>query len=355
MGSSGTSDLTGSVSLINTVLQPMNNISGRFAHYLLRSASFQQEFYRWGKGIVADLWSTGWSEMRNILLAVPPLLEQESIVGFLDAEVKRIDDLIVNQEHLQKLIAEKRKAVVAQAITKGLNPGAAMKPSGVEFLGEVPAHWQIVPLMRLVPEDRGIMYGIILPGPSVDDGVPIVKGGDVAPGRLTLKSLKRTTAKIEAAYARSRLRTGDIVYAIRGSIGAAEIVPREIEGANLTQDAARVSPKPDINGDWLLWALRAQPIFAQLDRKATGATIRGINIFDLKRVRIPVPPADEQNTLAEYIASTVHVFEALERDASAIVDLLQERRTALIDAAVGGNIDVRRSGASGHHKGSDNA
>jgi len=145
------------------------------------------------------------------------------------------------------------------------------------------------------------MYGIVLPGPNVDAGIPIVKGGDVRPHRLKLELLNRTTPEIEAPYARARLRHNDVVYAIRGGIGDAELVPAELKDANITQDAARISPALGIQPMWLLYALKSSPVFAQLEQGAVGATIRGINIFDLKRARIPVPPPSERDQISAYL------------------------------------------------------
>jgi len=216
-----------------------------------------------------------------------------------------------------------------------------MKDSGIKWLGEVPEHWDISPLMRLTPHDRQIMYGIILPGPNVEDGIPIVKGGDVKPGRLSPVTLNRTTREIESKYVRSRLRGGDIVYSIRGSIGEAELVPDELENANLTQDAARISPLPDIDRIWLLYTLKSTGVFGQLDETASGATIRGINIFNLKRVKIPVPPNKEQEAIGTYLTEHTNAFNSLISEAERAIELLQERRTALISAAVTGKIDVR--------------
>lgn len=185
------------------------------------------------------------------------------------------------------------------------------------------------------------MYGIVLPGPNVDEGVWIVKGGDVAPGRLRPELLDKTTFEIESRYKRSRLIGGDIVFAIRGSIGSAEMVPAEIEGANLTQDAARIAPKAGINGYWLLYAVRSKAVFAQLDAGATGATIRGINIRDLKRAYVPVPPPTEQAEIAEYLCLRTQRLDALLGKVEAHIRLLKDFRTALISATVTGKIDVR--------------
>ena len=271
----------------------------------------------------------------------PPPEEQTAIANFLDAETAKTDALVAEQRRLIELLKEKRQAVISHAVTKGLNPNAPMKDSGIKWLGEVPEHWDISPLMRLTPHDRQIMYGIILPGPNVEDGIPIVKGGDVKPGRLSPVTLNRTTREIESKYVRSRLRGGDIVYSIRGSIGEAELVPDELENANLTQDAARISPLPDIDRIWLLYTLKSTGVFGQLDETASGATIRGINIFNLKRVKIPVPPNKEQEAIGTYLTEHTNAFNSLISEAERAIELLQERRTALISAAVTGKIDVR--------------
>jgi type I restriction enzyme S subunit len=219
-----------------------------------------------------------------------------------------------------------------------------MRHSGVEGLGEIPAHWDVKRLFYLTQPARPIMYGIVLPGPDVPEGVPIVKGGDVAPNRLRLDRLNRTTREIESGYARSRLKEGDIVYAIRGSIGMAELVPGEIEGANLTQDAARVAPKFHLDRKWLLYALKSRPVFAQLDARATGATIRGINICDLKRAYIPVPSSREQVRIAQFLESSASWINGLIAKVRQAIDKLHEFRTALISAAVTGKIDLREEG-----------
>jgi type I restriction enzyme S subunit len=191
-------------------------------------------------------------------------------------------------------------------------------------------------IRHLVSQNRPVMYGIVLPGPNVDEGVPIVKAGNCEPGRLSIECMHRTTFEIEAGYVRSRLRAGDIVYAIRGSFGEAEIVPPELEGANLTQDAARIAPKPDINNRWLWYAVRSQAFFAQMDSVAVGATIRGVNIRDLKRGKLAVPPISEQKQIADFIDSESTRFDAIHAAYARQLTLLAEYRAALIHECVTG-------------------
>lgn len=274
-----------------------------------------------------------------------PLGEQRAIATFLDRETARIDALIEKKQRQIELLQEKRTALISHAVTKGLDPNVKMKDSGVLSFGEIPTHWRMSQLRYLTKLDRQIMYGIVLPGPHVDDGVPIVKGGNCEPGRLRLEVMSRTHPDIEARYVRSRLATGDIVYAIRGSIGQADQVPAELEGANLTQDAARISPREGVDHRWLLHAVRSSAFFANMDAFATGATIRGINIWDLKRAPICLPPQSEQEEIASHLDRSMTRLNGISENVQTSINRLHEYRTALISAAVTGKIDVREEAA----------
>ena len=284
------------------------------------------------------------SDIGDLLTLLPCEDEQRAIAVFLDRETAKIDALVAKKERLIELLQEKRTALITSAVTRGLDSSVPMKDSGVEWLGEIPAHWEVKRLWHLTPRDRKIMYGIVLPGPNVDVGVPIVKGGDVAT-RLKQDALSRTSFEIESRYVRSRLRGGDLVYAIRGSIGEVEVVPDELEGANLTQDAARVAYTKATHGHWLLYALRSKGVFGQLEAGALGATIKGINIRDLKRARIPVPPRSEQPEIASFLTAEARKFEGLSSMMRSAINHLKDYRTALISAAVTGKIDVRDEAA----------
>jgi len=320
-------------------IRPANGYVGSFLSRAFAAIGPRDQFQVAANGITR--FGLGGDAIRTGLFALPPEPEQRAIAAFLDRETARIDALVAKKERLIELLQEKRTALITRAVTKGLDPTVPMRDSGVEWLGEIPAHWEVKRLWHLTPARRRIMYGIVLPGPNVDDGVPIVKGGDVSPGRLRLSCLNRTTREIEASYVRSRLQGGDLVYAIRGSIGEVAMVPAELTGANLTQDAARVAYTPATHGPWLLYGLKSRAVFAQLEAGALGATIRGINIRDLKRASLAVPPAVEQRAIAECLDLETSRFDALVTKIRDAIERLQELRTALISAAVTGKIDVR--------------
>jgi type I restriction enzyme S subunit len=340
-GSIAISDYTGIVSPAYHVYSPMHDESDRFVHHLLRSSPYVSGYMQMSKGIRVGQWDLEPEAFSRILVLLPSSEEQNVIATFLDRETKRIDGLVAAKERLIVRLQEKRTALITRAVSKGLDPTAPTKNSGVEWLGKIPAHWEVKRLWHLTPPRRRIMYGIVLPGPHVDDGVPIVKGGDVSPERLRLDCLNRTSHEIEAAYARSRLRGGDLVYAIRGSIGEAAMVPGELTGANLTQDAARIAYTSATHGPWLLYALKSRTVFAQLEAGALGATIRGINIRDLKRASLPVPLPVEQRAIAAFLDRETAGLDGLIAKLHDGIDYLKELRTTLISAAVTGKIDVR--------------
>jgi type I restriction enzyme S subunit len=248
------------------------------------------------------------------------LAEQRAIADYLDNETERIDGLVGVLSEANDLLDSWLHSTVERVIWSGA--GA------------------LVPLMRLTPDDRQIQYGIVLPGPDVPDGVPIVKGGDIVTGELGPSDLAKTTREIEAGYARSRLRTDDIVFAIRGAVGACAIVPPEVEGANITQDVARVAPAVGVDATWLLFALRSPSVQQQVGARIIGATIRGVNIRDLKRARVPATElADQRSQAAELMHAQTH-RDRLVAIRRRQIALLRERRQALITAAVTGQLAV---------------
>jgi type I restriction enzyme S subunit len=320
-------------------IRPGHDCDGAFLSRSFAAIGPRDQFQVAANGITR--FGLGGDAIRTGIFAVPPEPEQRAIAAFLDRETARIDALVAKKERLIALLQEQRTALITRAVTKGLDPTVPMKDSGVGWLGEIPAHWEVKRLWHLTPSDRRIMYGIVLPGPNVDDGVPIVKGGDVSPERLRLERLNRTTREIESGYARSRLRGGDLVYAIRGSIGEVAMVPDELQWANLTQDAARIAYTCATHGAWLVHALKSTAVFAQLEAGALGATIRGINIRDLKRASMAVPPHAEQVAIAAFLDGETARIDALVVKVRDAIDRLKELRTALISAAVTGKIDVR--------------
>lgn len=159
-GSCGVSDLEGSVSLINIVLQPREQLSGKYAHYLLRNHLFSEEYYRNGRGIVADLWTTRYSEMKTILLPVPPHAEQDQIVRYLDWQVSKINRLIAAKRKRIELVKEHFSVRIANIVCNGLKPNTPMRETGIDYIGAIPSHWTVLQNKRLFKSMNRTFQGI---------------------------------------------------------------------------------------------------------------------------------------------------------------------------------------------------
>lgn len=338
-GSSGVACQDGSVSLINIVLQP-DGINPKFTHYLLRCQPFQEEFYRYGKGIVADLWSTNYSEMRNIILAVPSPDEQSNIATFLDRETAKIDELIAEQQQLIELLKEKRQTVISHAVTKGLNPDAPMKDSGIEWLGEVPEHWRITPFS----------YGVgFQEGPGIlaidfqEEGIPLLRISGIQDRWATLDGCNfLDPEKVNLRWNHFRLKTGDLLISASASMGSICEVGQEAEGAIPYTGIIRLWERGNITIlSYIRLLVNSAMFITQVDLLRAGATIQHFGPTHLNRMKIVLPPIEEQISIAIFLDQETAKIDELIAEAQRAIELLKEHRTALISAAVTGKIDVR--------------
>ncbi|MGG8469578.1 restriction endonuclease subunit S [Rahnella sp. PAMC25617] len=333
-GSSGVSSLVGSVSLISIVMVP-TRIYPYFAHHLLRSYSFQEEFYRYGKGIVADLWSTNSSEMKNILIPEVPMREQEAIAAFLDHETAKIDTLIDKQQQLIELLKEKRQAVISHAVTKGLDPDVPMKDSGVEWLGEVPEHWKVIYIKHLSEVKRGAS-----PRP-IDDQKYFDEEGEYAWTRIAdvslagmyLKDTQQRLSSLGSSLS-VKLERGELFLSIAGTVGKPCITTSKA----CIHDGFVYFPSLKINNKYLFYIFDAGQAYLGLGKMGTQLNL---NTDTVGCIKVGLPPSLEIHEIVSYIVKQKEKYDLLISSAYEFIELIQERRTALISAAVTGKIDVR--------------
>ena len=300
-------------------LRPTSGVDPRYLAYLVGSRPVVEWATAGSDG--TKMPRTNWEKLGEFRVGLLPQTHaQSAIADFLDAETEHIDSLIAKKERMIELLEEQFWVLVSDIVWSDCRG--------------------VMPLARRTQQDRPIMYGIVLPGPDVSDGVPIVKGGDVAGERLSPARLNRTTREIELPYARARLKPADLVFAIRGGVGDVEVVPPELAGANITQDVARVAPAADVNPDWLRLVLRSHAVRVDVERRITGATIRGLNIFELKRVMVPSSGPDRQAQDLLQLEPRQAVRDGLTERLVKQIALLRERRQALITAAVTGELEI---------------
>ena len=282
----------------------------------------------------------GQYEIDNLDLPFPPLSEQLAIAAFLDRETAKIDELVNAQARLIELLKEKRQAVISHAVTKGLNPHAPMKPSGIEWLGDVPAGWKVKRLKHISPF---IAVGIVV-NPSTfiaEEGLPFIYGGDIREGVIDSTNSRRISSESSQANAKTLLRTGDLLTVRVGAPGVTAVVPPECEGGNCA--SVMLVRQGPFNSDWLCYAMNTPVVRFQVDVVKYGAAQEQFNISHAVNFWVPCPPRSEQDEIVAFLTRETGKFDTLTAEAQRAIDLLRERRSALISAAVTGQIDIRNT------------
>lgn len=218
-----------------------------------------------------------------------------------------------------------------------------MKDSGVEWLGQVPAHWDVAPLRRLIQAERRITYGIVQPGEPDEGGRYMIRGQDYSTGWASPDTVFRVSDAIELPYKRARLAAGDIVMTIVGAgVGNLAIVPDWLDGANITQTTARIAIDAAIADTHFVAAVLQGPVGRRsVEAFAKGAAQPGLNLEHVKIFPVTLPPLKEQREIVAFIENETAAIDPMMAEAERATALLKERRAALISAAVAGKIDVR--------------
>lgn len=314
----------------------------RFFLYVFQNAYRQKIFYADGQGSSQlGRWRLPTDAFLNFGLPVPPVAEQREIAMFLDQEMAKIDALIEEQRRLIELLKEKRQAVTAHAVSKGLNPATSAADSGLPWIGSIPAHWTVKELGDLAQPGTSITYGIVQAGPNVDHGVPYIRTSDMSGDHLRRGEYLKTSPEIAAQFERSKVRSGDLVIAIRATVGKALLVPDFLDGANLTQGTAKFSPGQDCDAEFVRYFLNTVAS-AEFDLYAKGSTFKEITLDRLRRIRMCLPPLEEQKSIVRKLNAITSELLSLIGVVSESIALLQERRSTLISSAVTGKIDVRQ-------------
>jgi type I restriction enzyme S subunit len=339
-GGFGTVSVPGMVSPAYVVARPDCSSVTPQVERLLRTPNAIEEMRRYSRGITDFRLRLYWEEFKGLTVVIPPEAERDALDLFLDHETFKIDALIAEQQRLIELLKEKRQAVISHAVTKGLNPNVRMKDSGIEWLGEVPEHWEVGPLKRYwtVTDCKH------LTAEFVDDGIPLASIREVQGNWVSFESAKCTTQHFYEMLIEGgrRPEAGDLIFSRNATVGEVAQVPVIHPRFALGQDVVllrQVSSKS--SSSFMQNVLRSPVVSNQLDRMMIGSTFKRINVEEIRSLSIPWPPANEQIEIASRIQKQTERFDDLTSEAQRAIDLLQERRTALISAAVTGQIDVR--------------
>jgi type I restriction enzyme S subunit len=319
-----------------SMIRPMTDTNGAFVKRLFDSTYVKSCVAVRANGLTRV--GLGQYEIDNLELPFPPIDEQTQIAAFLDRETGKIDALIAEQRRLVELLAEKRQAVISHAVTKGLNPNATMKDSGIEWLGEVPEHWDVCLLKRAF---RSVDYGIS-DSLAPEGDIAILRMGNIANGKVVTDDLKYADSVDPSLL----LEVGDLLYNRTNSLDLVGKVGMFLGGGDSPVSFAsylvRLRMVEESLPGYFAYLLNTESIL-RLARANAFVAIGQCNLNPTRygQITITIPPLAEQVDLVEYLDTETAKFDTLTAEASRAIVLLQERRSALISAAVTGKIDVR--------------
>jgi type I restriction enzyme S subunit len=336
-------------------------------HYL---ASQKDAFVEAGKGGAQP--NISQSVIKNWAIPLAPLNEQKRIADKLDRLLARVDACRERCDRIPLILNRFRQSVLTAAISGELtenwresNPdlvdasddatvlrkahedaGGHKRGNAADPTDEVhdleismfPEGWQLMELRDLVRPDKPITYGILKPGPELEDGIPYIRVADFPKNKLNLTTIRKTSPAIDTEFARSRLSAGDILLSIRGTVGRLVVIPPELSGANITQDSARLSIQDSVERDYVLWFLRSEFAQTRMKQAEKGVAVRGINIGDVRALQVPLPSKSEQQEIIRRITALFTYADRLEtryQTAHAQVDRLTP---ALLDKAFRGEL-----------------
>lgn len=265
---------------------------------------------------------------------LPPLETQKRIASFLDEKTAQIDALIARKQALLARLAENRRAIITQAVTKGLNTATPMKDSGFDWLGQVPAHWEV---KRLSFVSQVIDCKHRTPE-YIDDGVPLVSTTEISPYQIDYQTKRQVSEEELGVMSEGgrQPRIGDIIYSRNASVGSAALV-RDNRTVCLGQDLCLVRPS-SILPDFLEHFLNSTACLVQLGSYLVGATFKRVNVDVIKKYMLPMPPKAEQVAITAYSRAAITKFETVEQTVSSSIALLTEYRSGLVTSAVTGKI-----------------
>jgi type I restriction enzyme S subunit len=327
------------------VVRPEDGLTTGYAGYALRTPYFVERVVANSKGVSFP--AINESEMATYELAVPPEPEQHGIAAFLDRKTAKIDALVVKNERLIELLQEKRTALITQAVTKGLNPTVPMKDSGVDWLGQIPAHWEVKRIRDIAESLQTGPFGSQLHADEyVPGGCPVINPANLQDGQL----VPDWDCTVDEATARRlehhRLAVDDILLARRGELGRCGLTTQQQKGWVCGTGSLRIRTRRDLaRPRFLTHLLSTSGVRDWLQLQSVGSTMQNLNTSIIGRITVALAiPAEQDEIVARIDCETGRVDSLIAKVRNAIARL-KELRTALISAAVTGIIDIRGEAA----------
>ncbi len=342
-GSCGVSQYDGSVSLINTILIPRTAMNPQFYNWLFHTELFADEFYKWGHGIVNDLWTTRWQEMKNISIVLPSLTEQQKIANYLDKVCGEVDEMIALQEQMIEELKAYKQSVITEAVTKGLNPDAPMKDSGIDWIGEIPEHWNLIHFFKTNWIRARLGWKGLKADEYTETGYPFLSAFNIINDKLVWEDLNFINQERYDESPEIKLSIGDLLLVKDGAgIGKCAVVDELPFGeATVNSSLAVVSPNRVIVDTHFQYYYFKSAIFQNtIWLLKIGMGVPHLTQENMRDIIIPTPPLSEQQFIASYLDEKCAEIDSLIAIKQAKIEELKEYKKSVIYEYVTGKKEV---------------
>ena len=340
-GSCGISSYDGSVSLINTILTPRGQMDPGYYNWLFHTQAFADEYYKWGHGIVDDLWTTRWSEMKRISIPRPTLSTQRKIAEYLDARCAKIDEMVSDAKKTIEEYKAWKASVIFESVT-GKNTGSKMKDSGVDWIGKIPVGWNVVPLKRHV----SILPGFAFPSDSFAhaDGVRLLRGVNVGVGKLHWEESVYWNLPIDRSLELYSLAEGDLIVGldrpwISDGTRVAFVGKQDVPSL-LVQRVCRIRAREGADVRFVARWIASNSFAQALGCETTGVSVPHISTGQIENFRVAMPSVGEQRCIADFLDKKCAAIDRVVAEKESLVADLEAYKKSLIFECVTGKMEV---------------
>ncbi len=343
-GAIGVSDSDGKSTPVYSACIPRDKyyVNNYYYAYLLRYMSQSGFIQALAKGIRERSTDFRFNDFANLWLPIPSREEQDKIVSFLDQKTAEIDEAIDKKQRLIELLKEQKAILIDQAVTKGLNPNVPVRGSGIEWMGEIPLHWEAKRLSYLAHLLQTGPFGSQLHQEEyIEDGIPVINPSQLFDGRIKPDRKVTVTEKTSIRLARHKLASGDVVFARRGEMGRCGLTAPEQAGWLCGTGSILFRPnKKFVYPQFAVIALGCNFIKANLEYVSVGSTMDNLNTSILSKISIPIPPLGEQQKIIDHIRVINEDFDFLINRELKIIEMLYKMKQVVTSQAVTGKIKV---------------
>ncbi len=339
-GSCGISSYNGSVSLINTILTPRGQMHPGYYNWLFHTSMFADEFYKWGHGIVDDLWTTRWQEMKRILVPVPPYEIQSAIAAYLDEKCSKIDEIIASAKTNIEDYKQWKASIIYEAVTKGLDPEAEMKDSGIEWIGKIPTHWRVTKIKNFVSIRSGITLGKRYPPNTPLVSHPYLRVANVKAEYIDMQDISTIMVTKEEAE-KYALKSGDLLMTEGGDrdkLGRGTIWYGEIPDCLHQNHVFAVQVNEKYMYTKFLEYLTTSPVgrkYFDLTAKKT-TNLASTNSTTILQFSVPIPPLTEQAKIIAILDWSIANINKIITEKKTLMSEIESYKKSLIYEVVTG-------------------